>query len=69
MEVMSESLNEPKRLYGLEHVHRHGTSFYVLRSARKLSWDDAREFLGDDFEDDREDEFIEFGPVQVFDIT
>jgi len=47
----------------LEHHHRHGSSVYFLQSERELDEQDAIKFLGEEFEPDRDDEWIELSQV------
>lgn len=46
------------------HTHRHGFNVYLLKSLRMLGPDDAIEFLGEEFEDNREDEFVDIEEAQ-----
>jgi len=45
------------KYFTLIHVHRFGTNVHLLESERPLTEQDALEYLGDDFEPDREESF------------
>jgi len=51
--------DKPSQYIGT-HVHRHGESTYLLQSKRELGMEDFITFLGEDFEPDREDEYLIF---------
>lgn len=52
------------KTYVLEHHHRHGSSVYILQSQRDLTRQDALEYLGDEFEPNREDEWFELSQAE-----
>jgi hypothetical protein len=51
-------MNKEKQIFTVVHTHRHGTSIYVVRAARKPSVKRVVKKLKLDFEPDR-DEFID----------
>jgi hypothetical protein len=55
-----------KQLYVVEHTHRHGTDFqlfyYVSDGQDVPDDDDVIRALGIDFEEDRDDEYLEISP-------
>ena len=57
-----------ERYYSGLHTHRHGVSCYILKAERELTIDDFIAFLGDDYEDDRDDEYLDFeeqSPIEI----
>lgn len=50
-------------LYIVIHTHRHGISTYLVRCDRQPSHDEVIYACDIDFEDDRDDEFLEVTPA------
>lgn len=57
------------KYYALVHQHRHGTSIHGLKSNRELTVDDAIAYLEDDFEQDRDDEWIELEKLSFIEVS
>jgi hypothetical protein len=62
-------LSMEKPLYVIIHTHRFGVNAYIVKSSVPVSDRTAKRFLGEAYEDDRADEFVEVdGPYAVHDL-
>jgi hypothetical protein len=70
---MDDKRNRPeevsmKHYVGLHH-HRHGIGTYILKCNHEPSMDEFKALLGDTFEENREDEFLEIVESSVHEVA